>query len=263
MDKSSSSGGKPRNGYVEYLKSIAKKKNETREKNREGEYDPADRFTYAASHEFPKDFLEALGQSNASSTGFLPPYGTPAPLFSNQVLTAAGYTYPSESPLEGQVVVANNDDAPRKVNTFGHENFHARARATKHLDSRSTIGWLDRVAPGAIGDNSYWELKKRMSKIADPGSDTSKWGLYPGERGAEELLANLVGYESALPKGKNILDSEVGKQLFYTNGKIDPRLRDYYFTHSSIPYGGIWEGQVPEESKLEAFTRKLKKKLRF
>ncbi len=253
------------NPYVEYLKSIAKKPNKTRDKFKEaGRMSNADMFTLDASHQFPDNFLKELGKSNASSSGYLPPHGTPDPLFYKEPLTASGYTYPEKHPLAGQVVLADNFEPSRKVNTFGHENYHARVNRSGGSLIPLKPWWGDPkpIPAGALGDSAFWELRKRMSQIADPDSDTSKWGLQPG-RSAEELIANITGYEAALPKGKSILDDEVGKQLFYTDGKINPKLRDYYFTQSSIPYGGIWEGQAPEKSKFDEFTRMLKKKLRF
>jgi hypothetical protein len=248
------------NPYVEYLKSIAKKPNTTRDKFREaGRMTPTDMFTLDASHQFPPDFLEELGKTNASSSGFLPSPGTPDPLYFRDELTAAGYTYPKGHPLAGQVVLAGNHGPARKVKTFAHENYHSRVqREGKGLKPAEGGS----VPAGALGDTSYFKLRERMHQIANPEYDVSKWGTHPG-RSPEELIANLTGYEGGLPKGTNILDDEVGKQLFHTNGKVDPKLRDYYFTQSSIPYGGIWEGQAPERSKLEEFTRKLKKKLRF
>ena len=84
------------------------------------------------------------------------------------------------------------------------------------------------------------------------------WGLDPSSS-PEEQLASLAGYEGSLPRGTSILDTEAGKKLF-----ADPRLRDYYLHYSSIPYGGLWEGQVQEPSfsiraqrALAALSRRL------
>lgn len=197
------------------------------------------------------DLLEEIAMANAGYHSFGVPMLGPRPRFSNEKLNAGGYTM-TEGPMKGQVVIANPEKLS-KTNVLGHEAYHARA-----LDSGmpKTKG----VAPGAIGNlstrkrlNDAMEAIQPHAKVAGP-----YWGLNPNSS-AEEQIANLVGYEASLPKGTSIIDTEIGKKIL-----SNQELKDYYFTQSSVPFGGIWEGQSQPslKQKVQTTMRELLNKFR-
>lgn len=147
-----------------------------------------------------------------------------------------------------------------RVNTQAHEAYHQRAVA----DKRSLLG-KDKMINEAVG--SDWLARRRLKEIMEefqpdskvrkgsaPNSLATYWGLDPN-RSQEEQIANLAGYEGMHPKGTSFVDTEVGKKILSKY----PSLIDYYFTQSSVPYGGVWEGQSKEPGMLDNAAQKLKK----
>lgn len=195
----------------------------------------AEAVAAAAARRPSRETQARIDASNASLPAFSGPLNGPEPRWSNERLNAAGYTL-LDGPMKGQVVIASSDTLPPE-NTLAHEGFHARrlqAEAPPNATGYST---------GALGDHHRWQLADRMAKEQPPADRAGPyWGLQPN-RSQEELIANLVGYEGGLPKGTTILDTEVGRRLLPTQRDVD-----YYFTQSSVPYGGVWEGQAPKQS---------------
>lgn len=197
----------------------------------------AERFASLASLQFPEDVARAIAASNAGLASLQPPATGPRPKYLNRDLTAAGYTI-VEGPLKGQVVIANSNFP---ANTYGHEAYHARVLAH---GPQTTPGFGGRYSPDQIG-NPYWSpLREAMMKLQAEAEAGKYWGMHPSSSG-EEQLASLMGYEAGLPRGTSMADSEVGKTVLNSQGK-----RDYYFNQTSIPYGGVWEGQAPERGML-------------
>ncbi len=82
------------------------------------------------------------------------------------------------------------------------------------------------------------KLDNAMRQIQPTAKTAGKyWGLRPNSS-AEEQIANISGFEGSLPKGTGILDTPEGQKIL-----SNQQLKDYYFTQSSVPFGGVWEGQ--------------------
>jgi len=183
------------------------------------------------------------------------------PRYISDNFNASGWTYGS-GPLKGQTIIAGDipitqdpKEVMDRVNTQAHEAFHQRAgQEGKTLINRKS--YSDELARDRIAKiMQEFQTDSDVKKGSAPNSiSTAYWGLKPN-RSKEEQIANLAGYEGMHPKGTSFLDTEVGKRML----KDDPRLIDYYFTQSSVPYGGIWEGQVKEPGIIDNASRMLKK----
>jgi hypothetical protein len=211
-----------------------------------------------------KQLAELLKESNASLPASSVTSNAPPPRYINYDLNVGGWTY-GFGPLKGQIVISGDKNTPQdpksamdNVNTQAHEAYHQRAIADKHslLGKDKIINdpdWLARRRLEEIMEEFQPDSKKR--KGSAPNSlASSYWGLNPN-RSQEEQIANLAGYEGMHPKGTSFVDTEVGKKML----KKYPSLIDYYFTQSSVPYGGIWEGQSKEPGMLDNAAQKLKK----
>ena len=183
------------------------------------------------------------------------------PRYISDEFNAAGWTYGS-GPLKGQIIIAGDipithdpKDVMDRVNTQAHEAFHQRAGEEGHtlLNRKS---YSDDLARNQIAKiMREFQPDSDVKKGSAPNEiSTAYWGLRPN-RSKEEQIANLAGYEGMHPKGTSFLNTEVGKRML----KDDPRLIDYYFTQSSVPYGGVWEGQVKEPGMIDNASRMLKK----
>ena len=213
-----------------------------------------------------KQLAELLKESNASLPASSVTSNAPPPRYINYDLNVGGWTY-GFGPLKGQIVISGDKDTPQdpkdamnNVNTQAHEAYHQRAAADKHsLLGKDKItndpDWLARRRLQEIMEEFQPDSKK--SKGSAPNSlASSYWGLNPN-KSQEEQIANLAGYEGMHPKGTSFVDTEVGKKIL----KKYPSLIDYYFTQSSVPYGGIWEGQSKEPGIMDNAARMFKKLL--
>ena len=214
-----------------------------------------------------KQLAELLKESNASLPASSVTSNAPPPRYINYDLNVGGWTY-GFGPLKGQIVISGDKDTPQNpkdamnnVNTQAHEAYHQRAAADKH----SLLG------KDKITNDPDWLARRRLEEIMEefqPNSEfkrkgsapnslaSSYWGLNPN-KSQEEQIANLAGYEGMHPKGTSFVDTEVGKKIL----KKYPSLIDYYLTQSSVPYGGIWEGQSKEPGIMDNAARMFKKLL--
>jgi len=165
-------------------------------------------------------------------------------------LGSSGWTYASGGPLDKQSFVTTND--LHKVPMIqAHEAYHERSDNGGDMPKVYVKKWGKAptlVDPNSI-DNPHRGALAQLMERFQPNDQYILWGMNPNKN-ANEQIANLAGYEGAQPKGTSIVDTPVGKAM-------TPDQRDYYFTQSSVPYGGIWEGQI-KDSMLD----KLKKWLR-
>lgn len=163
-------------------------------------------------------------------------------------LNAAGWTNTDT----GKVFITQGSAVPR-ANLVAHEAFHARQVPAG--------GMPDPTTQPQIGARAALSLN--MRELQPPARKAGPhWGLDPNSS-AEEQIANLRGYEGALPAGTPITASPIAERLFQPN-ILDPASRqdmiDYYFNRSSLPYKGVWEGQVPAPGMFEqlvALARKV------
>lgn len=201
--------------------------------------DIAQRIARAASTKPPRWAQEASAGKNVE----LPFFAPKDPRFTNEQLNAAGYTMKSQNGAPGTVVITNAGDV---ANTMGHEALHQRIGqpGVGLHDVRAGFGPENRVSADALGNSARFLLMENMSAIQPENQENGKyWGMRAG-RTAEEQLANLFGYEASLPKGTPITESPIGDRLFVGNlGAPYQPLKDYYFSQTSRPYGGVWEGQ--------------------
>lgn len=148
-------------------------------------------------------------------------------------LNAGGWT-----DSKGNVVVANSTHAAQ---TAAHETYHARQVPTGGMPEEPYNLW----SPDTMARNT---LATNMQKISpETGKRGAMWGVDPNSS-AEEQIANLHGYEGGLPAGTPITKSPVADQLFANSNGSTKNAKDYYFTKSSLPHQGIWEGQSPAPS---------------
>lgn len=217
------------------------------------------RFSASGKLAPPSSLAELLANANASLNSFSVPMSGLQPRYIENKLNVGGYTV-TDGPLKGQVIVANPSNLPRE-NVLGHESFHARALETP-------LPLKGEYEPFGYGARSI--LAENMAKIQPKGPVAGPyWGLQPNSS-TEEQIANLVGYEASLPKGKSIVDSPIADQLFaqkygslgelFSNAQLQ-KLKDYYFTQSSIPSGGVWEGQVGDTGTIAGIKEKLRRAL--
>lgn len=174
-------------------------------------------------------------------------------------LNVSGWT----NAVTGDVAIPDTGNTPF-ANTVAHEGFHSR---------QVPDGMLP---PPAADANIRAQLARNMQAIqpdADHTPPNAKWGLRPNSS-AEEQIANIRGYEGALPAGTSITKSPIASQLFqpsfgnspggmlrsaaggvYTSaadGDVTANdLKSYYFHNSSLPYQGMWEGQSASRSMAE------------
>lgn len=257
--------GSPEEGEIKFKKDKEPSFDEKVSKGmREGTVDDEGRYLLNSKTVASKQLAELLKESNASLPASSVTSNAPPPRYINYDLNVGGWTY-GFGPLKGQIVISGDKNTPQdskdamnNVNTQAHEAYHQRAVA----DKRSLLGkdkiindpdWLARRRLEEIMEEFQPDSKKR--KGSAPNSlASSYWGLDPN-RSQEEQIANLAGYEGMQPKGTSFVDTEVGKKILNKY----PSLIDYYFTQSSVPYGGIWEGQSKEPGMLDNAAQKLKK----
>ena len=195
-----------------------------------------------ASKKPPPEMIEALARTNAGLHSFGPPVMGQQPRWTDKKLTAGGWTVTS-GPNKGMVVIANPAKIPRE-NVYGHEGYHARV-AESGMAPR-------RISPSEEPIDlrrsfAYQDLAPRMRAVQPPADQGGPyWGLN-ASKSPEEQIANIAGYDASLPRGTSILDTEVGQKLFKGNDNA----RDHYLTQSSVPFGGVWEGQSSEPNVLE------------
>jgi hypothetical protein len=149
-------------------------------------------------------------------------------------LNAAGWT----NTQTGNVFITDAQSLPRP-NIVAHEAYHARQVPTG--------GMPEPMYPTA--GTARKTLALNMGVLQPPADKAGPhWGLEPN-RSAEEQIANLRGYEGALPAGMPITASPIAERLFQPN-ILDAASRqdmvDYYFRQSSMPHQGVWEGQIRE-----------------
>ena len=161
-------------------------------------------------------------------------------------LNALGWV-PQNGKYAGEVFMAQGPGTPgRYANTAGHEGFHERVYKDpwKFPENHYELG----------GPLHY--IKQYMGEVTDPKNPTENWGINYMVS-PEEVIAALKGYESSLPQGMSIMDTELGKRVL-------PRqsLQDMYFNLSSHPHKGIWEGQSQPSAleKVKSFLSGLIKK---
>lgn len=226
------------------------------------------------SEEMPKDFAKG---TNAGAEG---PLGNvqhkvrllPSTKGSGLVLTSAGHT----NTRTGKTYVSqDHGDYEDWSNTAAHETVHQNHRSKympedpyKEAESEYPL-----IGGSPTGNHAHdarirKEIAKSMEMIQPNGNRKGKyWGLNPN-RSAEEQIANLRGYEGMLPEGTSLRNSPIAKDFFTTRDKnVTPKdMLDYYYEKSSLPYKGMWEGQVPDRSygdKLNELIRMLSVKLGF
>ena len=201
--------------------------------------DIAEMIARAATTKPPVWAQQAVSGKNVENQFFAPVN----PRFSESKLNAAGYTMKSKNGGPGTVVITNAGDV---ANTMGHEGFHQRIGQPGVGLHDVEAGWgpNNRVSPDALGNDYRFALQRNMSAIQPENEENGKyWGMRAG-RSAEEQLANLFGYEAGLPKGTPITESPIADKLFAGSlGAPHQPLKDYYFSQTSRPYGGVWEGQ--------------------
>ena len=187
----------------------------------------------------PARSVQELRGTNAELPIFSPERGS-VRYSRNPLPGAMAWTY-AEGPLIGKIVVEPNPRLPYS-NLLSHEGFHQRALRHGLAPYPPELEYAARNL-----------LTHRMSKLQDNNTDDLRyWGKSPSYN-VNEQLASIKGYEGSLPKGTSLSDTDVGKFLFGSS----PGVKDYYFTRTSHPFGGLWEGQTPAPSPLKQLLRSL------
>jgi hypothetical protein len=165
------------------------------------------------------------------------------------------------NPKTHETFITDTSGGQRMANTISHEQFHAAMGRGMPLPPESNM---------PLAEAARAQLARNMDEIQPASSLTgTHWGLLPN-RNAEEQIANLRGYEGALPAGTPITASPFASRLFKGVEGITPQqLKDYYFGQSSlavarnsqgVPVGkGVWEGQVPMSSVLDRLSASAKR----
>jgi hypothetical protein len=179
---------------------------------------------------------ESIGQAllgkNAGVEGSI--FHTPEYFVSPRTLNAGGFY----NPQTGNVVITEASDNPAR--TLAHEQMHKRWRDAK-TGGQALPPARTGYPRGAVGDPSHMQLLKNMRGIEHHKQDAPMKNFSRNyHQDVEEQTAALMGYEGTLPAGTPITQSELAPALF--NGNQE--LIDYYYTNSSFPHGGVWEGQT-------------------
>lgn len=179
---------------------------------------------------FPKGTQETLeGKIRADVAGRnaeLPFYRPTSINVIPKELTASGWV-PRTGKYANEVFMGEVSDnaSGRYANTTSHEGYHQRT-------GRDPQTYPKYNAFGALNS-----LRQLMQAATNPARPTENWGLNFRDS-PEELIASLKGYEGSLPKGTSIMDTAIGQKVL-----PDQTLQDMYFSLSSHPHKGIWEGQ--------------------
>lgn len=212
----------------------------------------AEQIAMASTTVAPPELRQRMQETNSGMPFWGVPSSLPPPRFTGEALNKLGYTI-TKGPMAGQVVVTppglvEGDALPRE-NILGHEAFHAKVVANGGNLAPARMGGTSgtyRLSGRSFQPNDDVDYNNpsrdaidfRMSEVQNPKEKMLRhWGARPNS-GAEEQMANLFGYEASLPRGTSIMDTPIGQQVLPTQ-----RDRDYYFTQTSIPHGGVWEGQ--------------------
>jgi len=139
---------------------------------------------------------------------------------------------------EPQVINLNERSIFEPVSTLGHEATHvAQNLANKDLVKSQEKDDKDfytyRLGLGgpmmAYPSDKMNEIYKNAEKVYKEYKDKNIFSSsFPHSE--SEMMADLQGFEAALPKGQTILDTDIGKKMFPT-----PELQHFYL-QSSLPY---------------------------
>ena len=184
---------------------------------------------------------EAINKSNASNMAFRPTVDAPPIRYLNDNLNVGGVTR-GRGPLKGLAFVSGPEDTPEnirdKINSAAHEAYHSRVVTSPEYSRYYPLNKQQEAADQRIA--------KLMTKYQPPEETGEYWGVLSRNPNRNERIASIQGYEGALPKGTSLLNTPFGKEM-------DQEMKNRYFSQSSHPYGGVWEGQVnPEDVKPQA-----------
>lgn len=140
---------------------------------------------------------------------------------------------------------------PKSVaNTLSHELYHQRFRKlpaelqaklaqqlanplyTPQIDFKARMREAAVQHPEWVNPSANYSLREALRLVQSPAPEKRK-------RGLDELVANLEGYAGALPKGTALTDTPWGQAVLGQQP-----VKDFFFYRTSLPWGGLWEGQV-------------------
>ena len=168
--------------------------------------------------------LSSIEGTNAETEG----------IFRNPYLEFANKEYEINPGLKGwtnpvgEIFINDTPDhwGPELANSVSHESLHRRRMGLRGKGSYAFFG------PEGTIDSKLLKNPQLRKQLPTYNMDSK-----------EEQLANLFGYEGALPKGKSLMQSDL-KELFsfpsYLGGGLDPNLVDYYMRETSYPYDPLY-----------------------
>ena len=204
-----------------------------------------------ATPHMPQYVKDIVAKTNTSTFGFAPknPQFIPSDDIA-EVLGAAGFTPQDRSQKGVPYIMSGPDRLPMIASTMAHEGYHQGTTNNtpypkyypRAQDPRAP--YEDTPGSKEILDSLGW----RMRGLQPSAKDQPYWGANATEKTANELLANLKGFEGGLPKGTSLEDTVEGRMLFgpseFPRNDPSPQARkDYYYNNISYPGVGLWEGQ--------------------
>jgi hypothetical protein len=139
---------------------------------------------------------------------------------------------------EPTVINLNEKSIFEPVSTLGHEATHVAQKLAENkiqgnLKKDSEDKYAYRLGIGgavmSYPSDKMTQIYKNAEKVYKEYQDENIFSSdFP--KNQREMMADLQGFEAALPKGQTILDTDIGKKMFPT-----PELQHFYLA-SSLPY---------------------------
>jgi len=126
------------------------------------------------------------------------------------------------------------------ADTVAHEGFHRRRYlAGSENEKQPAIFGGDPVGRGALGHPDA-RMLMRLNELLRAQKTYPTPVNY--NEGAEETYATYSGIEGRLPKGTAITSLPEFAEIAQNQ-----KLKNLLFSETSVPYGGVWEGQTDDQ----------------